>query len=227
MTSLVVVAHPDDEVLGCGGTIAKLTRKGEDVYVAILGEGATSRFTTRDQAPRSGVDALADAARKAAALLGVKEVTMSELPDNRFDGVDLLDIVKIVESLVERWAPDAVYTHHGGDLNIDHTLVHRAVVTATRPWAAPGVDAVYAFEVASATEWSFNQFERSFAPDVFVDITDTLESKLQAMQLYREEIRDFPHPRSLENLEAAAIHWGAAAGVRRAEAFKLIREIRR
>ena len=223
---LVVAAHPDDEVLGCGGTIARLSQEDNDVYIAVLGEGATARFPDRDQANHSLVETLQDNCRQAADVLGAKEVSFHDLPDNRFDTVPLLEVTKLVEDLVERLSPEVIYTHHGGDLNIDHVIVHRAVLTATRPMQGQPVRDIYAFEVASSTEWAFQQFEPHFQPNTFVDIGSTIETKIKAMKRYVSEVRPFPHPRSLEALNAMASRWGSVVGVSHAEAFQLIRSVR-
>ncbi|MBV8906705.1 MAG: PIG-L family deacetylase, partial [Acidobacteriia bacterium] len=146
---LVVAAHPDDEVLGCGGTIARLVAAGESVHIAILGEGSTSRSPRREEADKRLVDALETHSRRAAKVLGVEDVYGFGLPDNRFDTVPLLEVVKLVEDLISRLRPVTVYTHHGGDLNADHGVVHRAVLTATRPMAGHPVRELFAFEVAS------------------------------------------------------------------------------
>jgi LmbE family N-acetylglucosaminyl deacetylase len=226
MNVLIIASHPDDEVLGCGGTIARLSKEGHAVHVAILGEGVTSRYSQRERADTQLVTALRDCARKAAELLGAKDLSFSDLPDNRFDTVPLLDVVKIIEGLVEQLKPDAVYTQHGGDLNVDHVVTCRATMTATRPMTGGIVKAVYTYEVASSTEWAFQKFSPLFRPNVFVDITDTLDRKIQAMEFYESEARAFPHPRSPEALRAMAQRWGSVAGVRAAEAFELVREIR-
>jgi LmbE family N-acetylglucosaminyl deacetylase len=226
MILLVVVAHPDDEVLGCGATIARLTQEGHEVYIAILGEGITSRYQQREQADRSLVEALHARGRQVAELLGVRDLFLYNLPDNRFDTVALLDVVKIIEELIERLKPEVIYTHHGGDLNIDHMVTHRAVLTATRPVTDQPVQEIYAFEVPSSTEWTFGQFQPAFRPNVFMDISDTLEAKVQAMALYESEVRPFPHPTSSVALRASARRWGSMAGVEAAEAFELIRAIR-
>ena len=220
---LVVAAHPDDEVLGCGGTVARLAKEGRDVYVAILGEGITSRYGQREQADQKLVEALHARSRQVAELLGAKGMLLHGLPDNRFDTVPLLDIVKIIEGWVEKFQPQVVYTQHGGDLNIDHAVVYRATLTALRPVAGHPVKELYAYEVPSSTEWAFNQFAPPFQPNVFVDISATLKLKLQAMQLYEGEVRSFPHPRSPEALEAIAKRWGSVAGLGAAEAFGLVR----
>jgi len=223
---LVVAAHPDDEILGCGATAARLVAEGHEVHFAILGEGMTSRNTQRADADLGQLEDLRRYAHAAAAKVGVKSLGLHGLPDNRLDTVPLLDIVKIVEELVNRHSPAVIYTHHGGDLNVDHGVVHRAVLTATRPTAGCPVREIYAFEVPSSTEWAFQRIEPAFRPNVFVDITRTLETKIAAMECYESETRKFPHPRSPEALRAAAMRWGSVAGCAAAEAFELVRSVR-
>jgi LmbE family N-acetylglucosaminyl deacetylase len=226
MKIMVIAAHPDDEVLGCGGTIARLVREGHQVYIAILGEGITSRYAKRDQADQSLLQALQARSKKVAELLGVKDLFMYSLPDNRFDTVPLLDVVKIIEDLVANLAPDVIYTHHTGDLNVDHVIVHRAVLTATRPMQGKPVREIYAFEVPSSTEWAFQCYEPVFRPNVFVDISETLDLKVRALAQYETEVRVFPHPRSPEAITVIARRWGSVVGCDAAEAFELIRAIR-
>lgn len=226
MKVLVIAAHPDDEVLGCGATAARLVIEGHDVHFAILGEGITSRHRNRADVDPAQVAALHQKAHAAAAKLGVKSLILHKLPDNRLDTVPLLDIVKIIEDLVDRMKPEIIYTHHGGDLNIDHGVIHRAVLTATRPLAGQPVQEIYAFEVPSATDWAFQRLELSFRPNVFVDVSRTLEAKIAAMACYETEVRQFPHPRSPEALRALAMRWGSVAGCPAAEAFELVRSIR-
>ena len=223
---LVIAAHPDDEVLGCGGTAARLVSEGHDVSFAILGEGLTSRHPDRADTDASRLATLHRQAHAAAAKVGVKRLELHKLPDNRLDTVPLLDVVKIVEDLVEQFRPEIVYTHHGGDLNIDHGVIHRAVLTATRPTAGQPVREIYAFEVPSSTEWAFQRLELAFRPNVFVDVTRTLEAKIAAMECYESEARKFPHPRSPEALRAIAMRWGSVAGCAAAEAFELVRSVR-
>ena len=222
---LVVAAHPDDETLGCGGTIARLSSEGCNVEVAILGEGVTSRITNHDRrTDYTEVEALRGRCLGACAILGVRDVHFFGLPDNRFDTVPLLDVIKLIEELIQSFRPQVIYTHHSGDLNIDHLVVHRAVLTATRPQGGQWVKTIYAFQVPSSTEWAFNEFS-PLHPNVFVDISATLETKIKAMKLYESERRPFPHPRSPEALRAIALQWGSAAGLGAAEAFRLIRSI--
>jgi N-acetylglucosamine malate deacetylase 1 len=223
---LVIAAHPDDEILGCGATSARLVMEGHEVHFAILGEGVTSRHSDRADADSAQLAALRHQAHAAAAKVGVKSVVLHKLPDNRLDTVPLLDIVKIVEGLVDRTKPEVVYTHHGGDLNIDHGVIHRAVLTATRPIAGQSVREIYAFEVPSSTEWAFQRIVPPFQPNVFVDVTRTLEAKIAAMECYESEARKFPHPRSPEALRALAVRRGSTVGCAAAEAFELVRSIR-
>ncbi len=225
MRVLVVAAHPDDEVLGCGGTLALLAQEGHETAVTILGEGVTSRYPTREAADEELLRSLQTQSRKVAEMLGAREVRLHNLPDNRFDTVPLLEVVKLVEGDISDARPDVVYTHHGGDLNIDHRITHQAVLTATRPVAGQGVREVYAFEVPSSTEWSFQRVGEPFRPNVFRDISSTLELKLKALSTYESEIRAFPHPRSLEATEAIAKRWGSTAGCAAAEAFELVRSV--
>ncbi len=221
---LVVAAHPDDEVLGCGGTVARLVREGVLCYCVILSEGVMSRYETDEALCQNEIDELALDSRKAAEILGFKQLFQYDFPDNQFDTVPLLDIVKTVEGAIEKVQPDTVLTHHSGDLNRDHELVHRAVLTATRPMAGSPVRALCAFEVPSATEWAFSQF-KPFCPTLFVDIQKTLEVKLKAMAVYEGESRSFPHPRSPAGLEALGRARGVDVGAEAAEAFEVIRMI--
>ena len=222
---LVVAAHPDDEVLGCGGTIARLAQNGNPVHIAILGEGISSRQPEQEKQNQVDIKILHSRCRRAAKILKAQDVLLYNLPDNRFDTIPLLNLIKIVEQLIDDIKPLLVFTHHAGDLNIDHALTHRAVLTAARPLAACPVKRIYAFEVPSSTEWSFGQLKPAFQPNVFFDISTTLNAKLEAMQIYASECPPGFHPRTLEALKATAHRWGGITGLEAAEAFELIREI--
>jgi LmbE family N-acetylglucosaminyl deacetylase len=223
---LVVAAHPDDEVLGCGGTMARLARDGREVRIAILAEGMSARYAQREDADPQQLQQLHARAQQAADKVGAKELVLCKLPDNRLDTVPLLNVVKLVEEVVIRFRPEVIYTHHPGDLNVDHGVVHRAVLTATRPVAGQCVKEIYAFEVPSSTEWAFQELQPVFRPNVFMDITETLETKIEALACYDTEMRKFPHPRSTEALRAIAARWGSVAGLQAAEAFELVRSVR-
>jgi LmbE family N-acetylglucosaminyl deacetylase len=222
---LVVAAHPDDEVLGCGATIARLS-SDRDVHIFILGEGSTSRYASGSERARAEVVRLQASANAAAAILGARSVEFGSLPDNRFDELPLLDVVKRVEQSIEQIRPSTIYTHHPGDLNIDHRITFQAVLTATRPVPNHCVRELYAFEIPSSTEWAFQQFQPPFKPNVFIDAAGTIERKLKALAEYESECRTFPHPRSPEALRTSARCWGTVVGLEYVEAFELVRSIR-
>ena len=222
---LVVAAHPDDEILGCGGTMALLSRRAE-VRIFIVGEGITSRVgVTPDEATKQLAD-LRDDARRAAQRVGA-DVSFAGLPDNRLDTVPLLEIGQLIEEQVEAFKPGAIFTHFPGDLNVDHRQVFNAVMIAARPPSAPAIAEIHCFEVLSSTEWAFGRINGAFNPQTFYDISSTVEAKVEAMLEYRSERRSFPHPRSSESIRAAATRWGTVVGVSAAEAFVTVRQIRR
>ncbi|MGQ0662592.1 MAG: PIG-L deacetylase family protein [Pseudomonadota bacterium] len=219
MNILIVAAHPDDEALGCGGTIARHAAAGERVDILFLADGASAR-------PGAGADeieARRRAARAAAAALGAQPPEFLDFPDNRLDIVPLLTVVQAVEAVVGRARPAIVYTHHAGDLNIDHRIANQATLTACRPLPGATVRAIYSFEVLSSTEWASHL--TGFWPTRYVDIGSHLEAKMAALRLYRAEMRPFPHPRSFEAVAALAKLRGTAVGLAAAEAFMTIREI--
>lgn len=223
---LVVAAHPDDEVLGCGGTIFRKAHEESDVFIAILGEGITSRYDNRKAADDSETETLHQNCRKVANLLNAKDLFMYNLPDNRFDTVPLLDITKLIEKLVQKIRPSVIFSHSGGDLNIDHVITHRAVMTAVRPMVQCPVKDIYAFEIPSSTEWAFQQFQPIFKPNVFFDISQSIDHKLEALACYDGEARIFPHPRSPEAIRSISRRWGSVVGLEYAEAFELVRMVR-
>jgi LmbE family N-acetylglucosaminyl deacetylase len=223
---MVVAAHPDDEVLGCGGTISRHVRQGDRVDVLILAEGITSRRSrTGAAARRRALALLKESARRANRLLGVRSLTFSDLPDNRMDSVDRLEIARKVEAMFERYRPAVVYTHHGGDLNVDHRRAQEAVVVAARPMPGRSVTTVLSFEVPSSTEWQAGRPGALFAPDWFVDISADLPKKIKALRAYGSEMRAWPHARSLEAVTHLARWRGATVGTEAAEAFVLARHV--
>lgn len=221
---LVVAAHPDDEILGCGGTVAKLVNEGYEAYILILGEGITSRDTQRNRIKRKKeIQELKKQVYRANKIIGVKDIFLFDFPDNRFDTVPILDVIKKIEEVKIATNPDIVFTHHHGDLNIDHQITFKAALTAFRPIKGEQVKEIYSFEVPSSTEWNF---PLSFQPDVFFDISDTLESKLKALSQYKLELKEFPHPRSLQGIRLNAEYYGMRVGLKYVEAFKNIRIIK-
>lgn len=221
---LIIAAHPDDEILGSGGTIARLVRKGYEAYTLILGEGITSRDEKRNRAKRQkDIENLKGQIQKANKVIGVEKVFTFDFPDNRFDSVPLLDIVKVIEDIKGKIKPDTVFTHYEKDLNIDHQITYRAVLTASRPLPDETIKEIYSFEVPSSTEWNY---PLSFSPDVFFDVSETIDLKLKAMAEYKSELRDYPHPRSLEGIKQNAQLWGIKSGLKYAEAFKTVRIIK-
>lgn len=225
-SALVVAAHPDDEVLGCGGTMAKLQRTGWETHVLILAEGVTSRDDSRDGKLRDAELAqLGQSVNAAHEALQTTTVTTADLPDNRMDSLDLLDIVKLVEARIAETGATRIYTHHSGDVNIDHRITHEAVQAAARPQPAESVKELYFFEIPSSTEWRASGGSGSFNPTLFSDISDQLDLKQVALACYESEMREWPHPRSHEAVKALARWRGATVGCEAAEAFVVGRVI--
>ena len=225
---LVIVAHPDDEVLGPGGTLFRLVHELNCIIrVVILGEGITSRSNSRDSAlwekELSVHRANIECAREA---IGYDSVGIYNFPDNRFDTLPLLDLIKVVEAEKKKFKPTVIFTHHGGDVNIDHQKTFEAVITATRPMAHEEVNTIITFETMSGTEWRASSDPRHFIPNFFVQIDpEALEAKSKAMESYEFERRLYPHPRSPEALEVRAQMWGVSVGCQLAEAFCIVRSI--
>jgi len=225
---LVVVAHPDDEVLGLGATMNKLINDYNcEIGAVILGEGITSRSETRNLAQwENELKRHRNNILKAKEKIGYSFVNTYQLPDNRFDSVDLLDIIKIVEKEKEQFKPEIIFTHHGGDLNIDHRRTFEAVITATRPMENECVRVIITFETPSCTEWQASTNPHNFIPNLFFEISkENLKSKIDAMECYDYEKRKYPHPRSPEALEILAKRWGIVVGKEYAEAFCLVRGV--
>lgn len=223
----VIAAHPDDEILGCGGTIAKHVQQGDQVHILIMAEGATSRNSVRDrELHKAELSHLAQAAANAAKTLGVASHQLLDFPDNRMDSLDRLEVVKAVEDFITLYSPEIIYTHHVSDVNIDHQTIHDAVITACRPLPGASVKTILCFEVASSTEWQTPDSKACFLPNWFEDITSTLMLKLAALKCYEQEMRAWPHPRSYQAVEVLAKWRGATIGVEAAEAYVLSRNIK-
>lgn len=217
---LVVAAHTDDEALGCGGTIARHVAEGDIVYAVFLADGVTSRpgATPEELEQRNA------AAEKAHKILGITKAYMLGFPDNRMDSVPLLDIVQALEAVIEELKPQVVYTHHYGDLNIDHRITHQATMTACRPMPGSSVLELYAFEVLSATGWN-TPGATPFVANAYIDVSGFMGKKMEALRAYELEMRCEPHPRSFVNVQRLAEFRGNTVGLAAAESFQLLRSI--
>ena len=233
MKILIIVAHPDDEILGMGGTILNHTKKGDDVTIVYLTTGITSRRSSDyNNSPsyklsknesikiKKQILELQNDAKNSSKILGVKKTIFFDYPDNELDTVPLLKIIKTIEEIVSSIMPDRIYTSHFADLNVDHRIVFEAILTACRPTGLP-VKEIICFEILSSTEWTFSY---DFKPNYFINIEKELASKIKAMKIYKNEIRKFPHPRSIENIKISAKRWGTVCGFNAAEAFQIIRK---
>lgn len=213
---LVIAAHPDDELLGCGGTVALHSRRGDHVEAIIAAEGESLRY---------GRDAVGQASHTDAAsrLLGISQVHRLGFDDQRLDTVTLTEVIGGIERVVREFRPSIVYTQWGGDVNRDHQLLFEAMLVATRP-TEESVASIYAFDTASSTEWAY---PRSFVPDTWVDISSTLDAKIEAFACYESEVREYPHPRSLQGLRNRAEAWGNQVCLEAAEVFVTVRSVQR
>lgn len=223
-STLVVAAHPDDEVLGCGGTIHRLTQSGTSVNILFLSDGVTSRSDDKSD-DRTEMDERRQNAIEASKVLGANSPVFLDFPDNQLDAVPLLSVVKPIEAEIRKYDPDTVITHFGNDLNVDHRVASEAVVVACRPQNSSPVKTVLFFEIPSSTEWQMENGQPTFSPNYFIDIDEHLEFKLRALRCYSAELRAWPHSRSLEAVEHLCRWRGASVGTSAAEAFVLGRQI--
>lgn len=217
MDVLVVAAHPDDELLGVGGTVIKHVDAGDSVHVVIMSEGSSSRYGDHMKSE------LRCAARRASEVMGSASLTFGDLPDQRLDTLPIIEVTQQIQRLVQEIRPSVVYTHGATDANRDHTVVSEATWTAVRPYSAPWVKRVVFFETPSSTEWGMPLTGKALVPNFFSDISQQLTRKLQAMAEYESETRPYPHPRSLRALEERARHYGSLCGLEAAEPLVLAR----
>jgi len=218
-----------------GGTIKKLTKNGNDVKIVIMATGISSRrssnyknstkYEVDDQTLKKineQILRLRKDAKNASTILGVRDIQFESFPDNEMDIVSNLQITKKIEEIIQSYKPDVVYTHSQFDINIDHRALYFATITSTRPKKNQNVKEVLCFEVPSSTEW---YFPSAFSPNVFVDISEEIQFKLRALKAYKNELQEFPHPRSLEAISAIGKRWGSVSGFKNAEAFYLVRKL--
>ncbi|MBI5412969.1 PIG-L family deacetylase [Candidatus Peregrinibacteria bacterium] len=217
---LVVAAHPDDEILGIGGTVINHAVKGDETYCLILAEGVKSRESGTDEE----VKELRQQGLMAGKILGYKDIFFAGLPDNSLDTISLLSVAKEVERCLEKIKPDILYTHFENDLNIDHRIAFRAVTTASRPCNNNCPKEIYTFETLSSTEWQGKNGQK-FAPNCYINIENTIDKKIEAMKKYKNEMRKYPHSRSAEGIKILAQYRGLECGLKFAEALQLVRRI--
>ena len=235
MKVLVIVAHPDDEVLGMGGTLRKLSVKNHDIKVVFLATGIAARRSdkfrneTKYEINKTLIKKMEEQikklrldAKRALKILGIKNIEFFDFPDNEMDMVSNLEITKTIENIIKKFKPDVIYTHTKNDINVDHRAIFNATITATRPSTRVNVKKVICFEVPSSSEWNFGD---TFSPNIFVDIKRELSYKKKAIQVYKTELKEFPHPRSVNSLDIIAKRWGTVSGFEASEAFELIREL--
>jgi LmbE family N-acetylglucosaminyl deacetylase len=224
MKVLVIAAHPDDEVYGMGGTIAKLASQGDKVYVLIVTDGCTSQYRHS-----SNLDEILkrkyEEAKRANDVLGVQKIFYGNLPDMRLDITEHIEVNNVIENVVKEIEPDVVYTHFYGDVNLDHQCVYRSTLVAVRPLPGQSVKELYCYRVPSSTEWSPQNSSTTFMPNVYSDISNYFMKKYDAIMQYQTEIKDYPHPRSIECVEKLDFCTGLKCGLASAEEFMLLRKI--
>jgi len=223
-TVLVIAAHPDDEILGCGAVMAKHINDGDQLTCVILGSGVTSRSASSSNHDLELMQ-LRESTVKAHKCIGNDNLIFLDYPDNKFDSVPLLDLVQDLEGVTREINPTMIYTHHWSDVNVDHRLTFDAVSAIARSMPGQTIQEIRHFEIVSSTNWSLQSGSSQFHPNLFVDITDFMESKKDALICYKSEMRDFPHTRSLESIDALAAYRGSSVGTYRAEAFEVSRRI--
>ena len=221
MKVLIIAAHPDDEVLGCGGAIINHVKGGDNVTVAIMTDGAGTRYK-KGMSKTLRINAIRCAER-----LGVSKVIFKKLPNQLLDAIPITKVIKTIEKILEEISPDIIYTHDKGDLNRDHVVIYEATLVAARPLPNSRVRKLFTYFVPSSSEYNDVDEKGVFIPNLFIDIKDSIDKKIKAFACYKSEARAYPHPRSPEALRVYANQWGIQAGIEYAEPFKLIREIAR
>jgi LmbE family N-acetylglucosaminyl deacetylase len=219
---LIIAAHPDDDVLGCGGLISKYNSKNVDFKILFIGEGSSCRFENpSSKKAKLEIEKRNSSALKALQLLKVDDLEFNNLPCGRFDQIPIIEINKIIEKSIHEFMPDTVLTHSLDDANNDHKIVSNAVIMATRPGANNYVNTLMSYEILSSSEWSFSNI---FKPNYFEELNqDQVDSKWHALSMYESEVKKYPFPRSKEGIETLAKYRGMQAGVKFAEAYHIIR----
>ncbi len=218
---LVIVAHPDDETIGMGGTISKLVKDGDSVDVISMTDGVSSRTKSSS----FEIEERQKSAKYASEILGFRWFKQLNFPDNAMDTVALIDIVKEIELVKEELYPDVIYTHSAADLNVDHRITLEATLTAFRPQPNEKYTEIISFEIQSSSEYGHKSLFGEFSPNMFVDISDFWDFKEKALFSYKKEMRPYPHSRSIEALSFLSNHRGSQVGLERAEGFEILRKV--
>lgn len=221
---LVIAAHPDDEVLGMGGTIAKLVRDGNTVDVLIVTDGSSAQYRDSNHLAEI-IETKKKETRNCVDVLGVRDVYYGELPDMKLDTTPHIRINQVIEDVIDKVQPDTVFTHFWGDVNCDHQNVYKSTLVAVRPVMGQVVKELYCYRVPSSTEWTPNKADTMFMPNFFVDIEQFSEQKYKAFACYSTELRDYPHPRSVQYLRESDKAAGLKVGLLAAEEFVLLRKL--
>lgn len=220
---LVIAAHPDDDALGCGGTLAKLSKQNYNIFAMYFTDGVSSR-DDKHNLKKKIIDRKKNSL-KAAKILGIKKCFFYSYEDNKLDSVSLLEIVKKIEEVINATNPEILMTHFENDLNVDHQIINRATITASRPKPRSKIKKILLFETLSSSEWNFSKLKKKFDPNYFVDISKTLNTKIKAIKCYKSEILKWPHPRSIKGVKNLAMYRGQTVGKKFAEGFYMLREI--
>lgn len=221
---LVIAAHPDDEVLGMGGTIAKLVKDGNTVDILIVTDGSSSQYRDSDHLAEI-IEAKKKETRNCADILGVRDIYYGELPDMKLDTTPHIRINQIIEDVIDKVQPDIVFTHFWGDVNRDHQEVYKSTLVTVRPVMGQVVKELYCYRVPSSTEWTPNKADTMFMPNYFVNIEQFAEQKYKAFACYSKELRDYPHPRSVQYLRENDKVVGLRVGMLAAEEFVMLRKL--
>ncbi|MDC0225478.1 PIG-L family deacetylase [Gammaproteobacteria bacterium] len=220
---LVIAAHPDDETIGCGGSLCRHASENDEIAVITLTNGVGSR----NESNESDLSSREISAKKAIDILGAHWIAKGDFPDNAMDSAPLLEIVKFIEATKEKFDPDIIYSHSPSDLNVDHKVSTAATLTAFRPQPGEKNSEIRLFEIPSATDYTIEELDGSFNPNLFINIEEFWNSKLDALKCYESEMREYPHSRSYKKIRSLAEHRGSQSGLKLAEAFMLVRKIHR
>ncbi len=223
---LVVAAHPDDELLGCGGTLFYYKKLGYKIKIIFLSDGESSRNISQEK-KKNLILKRENQAKKVCKLCKFNPPIFGKFPDNKLDSIDLLQIVKFIEKEIKKFSPEIIFTHNEEDLNIDHKIACKAVVTATRPSTKTFVRSIYCFETPSSTENNFSKIKVQFNPNLYIDVSKFIEKKIKYLKIYKNEIRKYPHSRSLKSIKILAKYRGTQIGAKYAEAFYILRELKK